>query len=76
MAVIRAGIHAKDIATVREGLATLHRTREVYAMRPGSDPRVQPALIALSLFEIRGSAYIHLDSLQRHEVQFISESGQ
>jgi len=76
MSALDSGIQAKDLATVRQALATIHDVREGYGSRPGSDRHEQPQLIALSLFEIRGMDYVRYDSLQRHEVQFITEGGQ
>jgi hypothetical protein len=76
MSALVAGIHAKDLATVKQALTSIHGARETYENRPGGDRHEQPQLIALSLFEIRGMAYIHYNSLDLHEVQFITEDGQ
>ncbi|HYO45547.1 MAG TPA: hypothetical protein VEY33_02535 [Gemmatimonadota bacterium] len=76
MSALVGGIHAKDLATVRQALATIHDAREAYENRSGSDRHEQPQLIALSLFEIRGMAYIRYDSLEVHEVHLIAEGGQ
>lgn len=76
MSTLVGGIHAKDLATVKQALATIHDARVAYENRSGNDRHEQPQLIALSLFEIRGMAYIHHDSLRFHEVQLITEDGQ
>ncbi|CAN5761988.1 hypothetical protein BH20GEM1_BH20GEM1_16950 [soil metagenome] len=73
MSSLVAGIHAQNLSTVRHALTTIHDTREAYEVRRGSDRHEQPQLIALSLFEIRGMAYIHYDSLELHEVRIITE---
>ena len=75
MSALVGGIQANDLATVKQALVTIHDAREAYEIRLGKDRHEQPQLIALSLFEIRGMAYIRYDSLQRHEVQFITVDG-
>lgn len=75
MSALVGGIQANDLATVKQALVTIHDAREAYESRLGKDRHEQPQLIALSLFEIRGMAYIRYDSLQRHEVQFITVDG-
>jgi hypothetical protein len=76
MSALVAGVHAKDLATVKQALTAIHDTREAYENRLGGDHHEQPQLIALSLFEIRGMAYIQYDSLGRRDVQFVTEDGQ
>ena len=76
MSALVAGVHAKNLATVKQALTTIHVVREEYENRLGGDHHEQPQLIALSLFEIRGMAYIQYDSLERREVQFVTEDGQ
>lgn len=76
MSALVGGIHAKDLATVRHALATIHDVREAYENRSSGDRHEAPQLIALSLFEIRGMAYIHYDSLELDELQLITEDGQ
>jgi hypothetical protein len=76
MSALIAGIHAEDLGTVKQALATIHGVRGTYENRLGGDRHEQPQLIALSLFEIRGMAYIHYDSLRLREVQLIAEERQ
>lgn len=76
MSLLVGGVRAKDLSTVRHALDRIHDTREAYEIARGNDRHEQPQLIALSLFEIRGMAYIHYDSLRLREVQPITEDGQ
>jgi hypothetical protein len=76
MSALVAGIHAKDLGIVKQALTTIHVARETYENRLGGDRHEQPPLIALSLFEIRGMAYIHYDSLILQEVRILTEDGQ
>ena len=76
MSSLVAGVQAKDLASVRQALTTIYDAREAYVNQLDGDHHQQPQLIALSLFEIRGMAFIHYASLERRDVQFMTEDGQ
>lgn len=69
MSALVLAIRSRNLTGVKQAMERIHAERVAYAERLGPDRHEEPQLLALSLFEIRGAAYIGHDSLQRRDAQ-------
>ena len=76
MSALVIAVHDRDLARVKQAIASIHDARVAYAGGAGSDRHEEPQLLALYLFELRGMAYIRYDSLQRRDARLAIEDGQ